>query len=181
MKLRHASTLVLVALALVGCGKKKTAPAGPTTPATVETTTTADTAAERLAREAAIREEEAERERQRIRAALSEVVYFDYDSFEINPESEERLRTKAEVLRRHPNVRVRVEGHADQRGSTEYNLVLGQKRAEAVRDFLSAYGISADRISTLSYGKERPRAEGETEDAFARNRRAEFAVLGGLP
>ncbi|HLL81461.1 MAG TPA: OmpA family protein, partial [Longimicrobium sp.] len=89
------------------------------------------------------------------------------------------LRAKAEILRANPTVRIRVEGHADQRGSTEYNLALGQRRAEAVRAWLGAYGIDAGRVSTLSYGKERPLDDGSDEGALARNRRAEFAITGG--
>ena len=77
------------------------------------------------------------------------------------------------------NVRLRIEGHADQRGSTEYNLALGQRRAEAVRAFLANYGIDPDRFTTVSYGKERPLVEGEDEEAWSRNRRAEFGIIGG--
>ncbi|HET7230660.1 MAG TPA: OmpA family protein, partial [Longimicrobium sp.] len=87
--------------------------------------------------------------------------------------------TKAIVLRSNPGVRIRIEGHADQRGSTEYNLALGQRRAEAVRAYLVNLGIDGSRLATTSYGKERPLVEGDDEDAWARNRRAEFSVTGG--
>jgi peptidoglycan-associated lipoprotein len=184
MKLRQTATLALAALALVGCRKKETRPAaGPTnTPAAV------DPDAERRQREAeearlrALRGAEERRAlRDRITAELSEIIYFNYDSPALTPEAEEKLRAKAEILRRYPEVRVRVEGHADQRGSTEYNLLLGQARANTVQEFLAGYGISADRIQPVSLGEERPLAEGEGEEVWARNRRAEFRVVGGLP
>lgn len=182
MKLRHLVILSLASLSLAGCKKREPAP-GPTRPAVNVESTDADarTAEETRRRdEERRRGEDAARERGRVRAALSEVVFFEYDSFEISPESESRLRAKAEILRENPSVRIRVEGHADQRGSTEYNLVLGQKRAEAVRDFLVGYGISDARVATLSYGKEQPLEYEEGEAAWARNRRAEFIVLGGM-
>jgi peptidoglycan-associated lipoprotein len=83
------------------------------------------------------------------------------------------------VLRANPSVRLRIEGHCDQRGSTEYNLALGQRRAEAVRAYLVNLGIDGGRLSTISYGKERPLVEGDDEQAFQKNRRAEFDVIGG--
>lgn len=186
MKLRHLAVLALVTLSVVGCKKKRPVDTPPNRPAATDTAgrgaAAAAAAAEaerlRLARE---RAEAEARERARVREALSEMVFFDYDSYTLNAEAEDRLRAKAELLRRHPAVRLRIEGHADQRGSTEYNLALGQRRAEAVREFLAAYGIEADRVSTLSYGKERPLLEGEGESAWARNRRAEFTPVWGQP
>lgn len=183
MKLRHAATLALVAFSLVGC-KKKEAPAAGPGPVAVDTAGAGARAADSLRiveeqRLARLRADSIAREEARVREALSEIVFFEYDSYALLPESEDRLRAKAELLRSYPALRLRIEGHADERGSTEYNLVLGQKRAEVVRDFLSAYGISGERMGTLSYGKERPRVEGNTEAAWAQNRRAEFVVLGG--
>ena len=185
MKLRHAATLALVAVAAAGCRKKENRPAtGPVnTP-----TATADTAAERRAREAAEQERlraqrDAERRalHERINRDIGEIVYFQYDSPALTPEAEEKLRAKAEILRQYPSLRIQVEGHADQRGSTEYNLVLGQARANTVQEFLAGFGISADRIRAVSLGEERPQVEGEGEAVWARNRRAEFRVVGGLP
>ena len=125
---------------------------------------------ERRAREAAVAV---------ARDALTDIVFFEYDSDEINATAEAKLNAKAAVLRANPGVRIRIEGHCDQRGSTEYNLALGQRRAEAVRAYLVNLGIDGGRLSTLSYGKERPLVEGEDEESFGRNRRAEFAVTGG--
>ena len=125
----------------------------------------------------------AERERRaqlaRAQEVLTSVVYFDYDSDQLTAETEERLQMKASILRANPTMQLRVEGHADERGSTEYNLALGQRRAESVRTFLAGYGIQANRLGTISYGKERPAVEGSTETAWSRNRRAEFAVTAG--
>jgi peptidoglycan-associated lipoprotein len=185
MKLRHAVVCALVPLvALGGCKKRpRTSPTpdGDTTTVTGNEGANADSI--RLAGEAADREraerERAERETRGAREVLTEIVFFEYDSDEIGGEAEDKLRLKAAVLAANPNVRVRIEGHADQRGSTEYNLALGQRRAEAVRAFLANYGIDPERFTTVSYGKERPLVEGEDEEAWARNRRAEFAVIGG--
>jgi peptidoglycan-associated lipoprotein len=191
MKLRHAAPLLLVPLALAGCKKKPPADPAPA----VDTTAmvrppsggTTDAERERMRNDSVtLVEEAAERERRAreaavavARDALTDIVFFEYDSDEITATAERKLESKAAVLRANPGVRLRIEGHADQRGSTEYNLALGQRRAEAVRAYLANLGIDASRLSTLSYGKERPLVEGEDEESFARNRRAEFAVAGG--
>lgn len=192
MKLSHAATLLLVPLVLVGCRKKQPAnpePAADTTSVTLRPPASGMTDAERermrndsitLATEAAERERRAREAATAVaRDALTDIVFFEYDSDEITPTAQAKLDRKAAVLRANPGVRVRIEGHCDQRGSTEYNLALGQRRAEAVRAYLVNLGIDGARLSTLSYGKERPLVEGEDEDSFARNRRAEFAVTGG--
>ena len=195
MKLRHAVVCALIPLVALGACKKRPrtspTPGGDTTTVTGNEGANADSI--RLANEAADREraerERAERdrlERERIeretrgaREVLTEIVFFEYDSDEIGGEAEDKLRLKAAVLAANPNVRLRIEGHADQRGSTEYNLALGQRRAEAVRAYLVNLGIDGGRLATISYGKERPLMEGEDEDAFARNRRAEFGIAAG--
>jgi peptidoglycan-associated lipoprotein len=185
MKLRHAAVLALAAVTLVGCKKKRPTDGPENNPVAGESAARADSIAraEQLRRERDRARADSlarvEAEAQRVRAALSEMVFFEYDSFELTSEAQDLLRAKAEVMRENPSVTLRIEGHADQRGSTEYNLALGQRRAEAVRTFLEGYGLSSGRFSTLSYGKERPLAEGEAESAFARNRRAEFVVTGG--
>ena len=106
-------------------------------------------------------------------------VYFDLDSYEVRPEAFPRLDAQAQWLQRYPGVAVRIEGNADERGTREYNLALAARRAEAVRTYLINRGIPAGRIDTISYGKERPIAEGSTEDAFARNRNAHTAIVSG--
>ena len=192
MKLRHAVVLALVPLVALGaCKKRPAVNPGPDTTTTGATDPTNDAARDdsiRLANEAREREraENERRDRERLeretagaREVLTEIIFFEYDSDEIQGEAEARLRLKAAVLAANPNVRLRIEGHADQRGSTEYNLALGQRRAEAGRAFLANSGIDPDRFTTVSYGKERPLVEGEDEEAWSRNRRAEFAVIGG--
>ncbi len=109
------------------------------------------------------------------------VVYFDYDSSEIRPEDRELLSAHARYLALHPGVRVVVEGHTDERGSREYNIGLGERRAQAVRRWLLFQGVGDDQIETVSYGEERPAVEGHDEAAWARNRRVVlvYRVGGG--
>ena len=106
----------------------------------------------------------------------TDTVLFPYDSYDIDDEARAVLGKQAEWLARYPTVRVTVEGHADERGTREYNLALGDRRATAAKNFLAAQGIATRRMTTISYGKERPTAEGADEAAFARNRRAVTVV-----
>ena len=188
MKLRHALVCALIPLVALGACKRRpqTAPA-PDGGVPVETgrdaagedsIRLAEAERDRVERER-LERERLERETASARDVLNEIIFFDYDSDEIGGSAEEVLRLKAAVLAANPAVRLRIEGHADQRGSTEYNLALGQRRAEAVRAFLANYGIDPDRFTTVSYGKERPLVEGEGEDVWSRNRRAEFAITAG--
>ena len=108
-------------------------------------------------------------------------VYFDLDSYSVRPEAQPRLDAQAAWLARYPQVTVRIEGNADERGTREYNLALGARRAEAVRTYLIQRGVPAGRIDTISFGKERPIAEGSNEDAFARYRNAHTAIVSGAP
>jgi peptidoglycan-associated lipoprotein len=189
MKLRHAVVLALIPLTALGACKKRPqtapTPGGETTTFDGTGTTREDSirmANERAERERAERERlerERERETAGAREVLTEIVFFEYDSDQIGSEAEDKLRLKAAVLAANPNVRLRIEGHADQRGSTEYNLALAQRRAESVRAFLANYGIDPDRFTTVSMGKERPLVEGDGEEAWSRNRRAEFGIIGG--
>lgn len=189
MKLRQMAVLLLIPLVVVGCRKRRPAELDPQPDtAGVVDAGGADADSIRMAEEERRRREaeEAERERRQREAAamsarevLTEIVFFEFDSDEIGPDAEDRLRLKAAVMRDNPNVRIRIDGHADARGSTEYNLALAQRRADAVRAFLENYGISASRFGTVSYGEERPLMDGDDEEAYARNRRAEFSVTGG--
>lgn len=140
--------------------------------------------AEARAREAEARAREAEAARREAaiaaaRATLQETVYFDYDESEIRPDAQQALRQKVDILRANPSLRISIQGHADERGSTEYNLALGTRRAEAVRQFFTSFGLDASRFAITSYGEERPAAQGSNEEAWAQNRRAEFAITGG--
>jgi len=102
------------------------------------------------------------------------VVYFDYDSFNLTSASRADLEKAAEWLKSNSSRRVQVQGHTDERGTTEYNLALGERRSGAVKDFLISKGVSAEQLSTISYGEERPSVEGTDESAWSKNRRAEF-------
>ena len=102
----------------------------------------------------------------------SDTVYFDTDRYDIDGEDRAVLQSQAEWLRQYPNVRVTLEGHADERGTRDYNIALGERRANSAKNYLASLGIDASRISTVSYGKERPVALGSNESAWARNRRA---------
>jgi peptidoglycan-associated lipoprotein len=97
-------------------------------------------------------------------------VYFEFDRSDITPEAQQILQRQAEWLQHYPNVTVTIEGHCDERGTREYNLALGERRAAAVKNVLVAAGIPASRVSTTSYGKERPIVPGSNEEAWAQNR-----------
>jgi peptidoglycan-associated lipoprotein len=126
--------------------------------------------------EAARRAEEAVA---RARAILEETVHFDYDDSSIRADAQEALARKVPLLRANPGVRLRVTGHADERGSVEYNLALGMRRAGAVRDYLAGFGIDANRFEITSMGEDMPLDRRSNEQAWALNRRAEFAVTAG--
>lgn len=98
-------------------------------------------------------------------------VFFDFDSSDIRPEARKLLKKHAEYLKAHPGIEVLLEGHADERGSREYNLGLGERRAKSVRQLLEVNGVAARRLEVISYGEERPLREGDTEEAYAKNRR----------
>lgn len=105
------------------------------------------------------------------------VIYFDTDRFNIDSADAAALQTQAQYLARYPQIRVTVEGHADERGTREYNLALGERRANAAKNYLVGLGVDASRVATVSYGKERPVALGSNEQAWAQNRRAVSVVI----
>jgi peptidoglycan-associated lipoprotein len=113
------------------------------------------------------------------RDILEERVHFDYDRATLRPDAEQRLMRKLAVLRANPEVRLRIEGHADERGSIEYNVALGQRRAEAARDWLVGFGIAPNRLETVSWGEDRPLVRASNEEAWAMNRRNEFRIIAG--
>jgi peptidoglycan-associated lipoprotein len=104
-------------------------------------------------------------------------IHFGYDSFELSSESRETLRSNANWLQGNAQARIEVEGHCDERGTVEYNLALGAKRAKAARDYLVSLGVSPERLSTISYGEELPLCRESTESCWQENRRAHFLVL----
>ena len=103
-------------------------------------------------------------------------IRFKYDEATLSDEARATLDKHAQWIQAHPGLRIRVEGHCDERGTVEYNLALGDKRAQAARDYLVSRGVPAGRLTAVSYGKERPIVPGHDEASFARNRRAHFAV-----
>ena len=105
-------------------------------------------------------------------------INFAFDSYELDESARSTLRENGNWLKDHPQARVEIEGHCDERGTVEYNLALGAKRARAAKDYLVALGISADRLSTISYGEELPVCSEETEECWARNRRDHFVPAG---
>lgn len=111
------------------------------------------------------------------RSAISAAIYFDLDESTLADESQSAVEAKAPVLLRHPNMRIRITGHADAQGSDEYNLALGLRRAAEIKRYLAALGIEESRVEIVTLGEERPAVEGRTEEAYALNRRAEFEVL----
>ena len=111
-----------------------------------------------------------------IQSVPSDRVFFALDSYAIDDESRRTLDAQAQWLAANPNVRVTIEGHADERGTREYNLALGDRRANAARDYLQSRGVSPTRMQTISWGKERPAAEGSNEYAWSQNRRAVTVV-----
>lgn len=105
---------------------------------------------------------------------LATIIFFEFDSSEVRPEDQELVSRHAMQLTSNPGWRVRLEGHADERGSREYNIGLGERRAQAVRQMLLIQGVGPDQISTVSFGEERPLSFGSTESDYAQNRRVEF-------
>ncbi len=106
-----------------------------------------------------------------------QTINFDFDKFNLRSDARSSLDFNYNLLRDFPDVIVKIEGHCDERGTVEYNLSLGEKRAKAAQDYLVGLGVAANRISIISYGKERPIDTGHTEDAWAKNRRCEFRIV----
>lgn len=157
---------LVVALALTltagfGCAKKQVAAAPEAAPASSGSSMSGDMAA-------------LERAKQMITDAK---VYFEFDKFDLKAESKDVLKQKAEILKKFPSIRVLVEGHCDERGTQEYNLALGERRARAAYEFLVMSGVNAGQLEMISYGKERPAVEGKGDAAWSKNRRDEFKII----
>lgn len=108
-------------------------------------------------------------------------IYFDYDRYDLRPDARAALKANADWLKANPAPRLEIEGHCDERGTTEYNLALGAKRAQAVKDYLATLGIAAGRLSTISYGKEVPVCREQNEGCWQENRRGRFVVKSERP
>jgi peptidoglycan-associated lipoprotein len=171
----RVAALLVGVVALSACSKKQppVQPEPQAPPPAQQTTPTAATP---------VRDDSAEREEalRRLRAVLEQVVFFDYDESTIRADAQESLAAKVPFLRQNASIRIRIEGHADERGSVEYNLALGMRRANAVRDYLTGFGLDASRFDVVSYGEDRPAVQGSNEAAWSQNRRAEFRVTAGM-
>lgn len=171
MRVSRLMLILASALALAGCPKK---------PATVAESPTSqsvpDGASTQGSTSGAVSGSELTAEQQALAEATQAgvVVYFDYDRAEIKPEFVPIVTAHARYLNGNPQRRVRLEGHSDERGSREYNIGLGERRAQAVRRALLLQGVREAQITTVSYGEERPAIMGSDEDAYARNRRVEL-------
>lgn len=155
--------MLMLSVAGFGCAKKATGPgdgAG---------TSWEDQERARLEQERALREKLGQ-----AASELAQMIHFAFDSSNLTPESRQILTRKADILRQYPQIKMIVEGNCDQRGTSEYNLALGERRAQAAAQYLSNLGIGSDRLSTVSYGKERPLDPGTSAAAYAKNRRDEF-------
>ncbi len=144
----------------------------------VETGLTEEYKKREAERQARLRElERAQRLQEEIQAFEQEMIFFDFDKADLKPEAQAVLRKKADWLLKHPEFNVLIEGHCDERGTNEYNLALGERRANSAKMFLIDLGVPEERISTISYGEERPLDPRHCEEAWAKNRRCEFKLF----
>jgi len=180
----NLALMVILALALIvgaGCAKKKTTSTPPGAQVEVkdntEWTPPPPPPAEPKVDEAALAAEaEARAKTEAVEELTSVVINFAFDSYELSEESRAILALKASIMRRYDNVRVVIEGHCDERGTEEYNLALGERRARAAYEHLVILGVDPERMSIVSFGEERPIDPAHNETAWAKNRRAEFVV-----
>jgi peptidoglycan-associated lipoprotein len=191
--------ILCLGLVITGCPKKTVLKEEPSVRKAEESLAEREKAeAERAAREkelARIREEEARKAKEKefekslvakkepgiagevFESKMLKDIHFDFDKYDIRPGDAEILKENAALLMKNPGVKIQIEGHCDERGTEEYNLALGERRANSAKRYLSSLGITGDRISTISYGKLKPLDQGHNEEAWAKNRRGHFIVL----
>ena len=184
---RAVGPVLLVLAMAAGCSRKRVSPT-PVAPvaraadddgARRDSIARADAARrDSLAREASLREAR-ERRLAEARAVLAEPVYFAYDRSDLSADARRILDSKAPILKGSPALRVRTEGHTDERGSDEYNLALGQRRAASARQYLLDLGVPEARLDITSFGEERPVCQESTETCWSRNRRVGFEIVSG--
>lgn len=161
-----------------GCAKKP-APAQ-VEPAPAETVMPAETVSgvqDTGMNETAVSETAMQQTEMEMEMAELQRIHFDFDQFTLSAEARDLLAANAAYLQADAGVRVKIEGHCDERGSDEYNLALGERRAQAAKDYLVTLGVAADRLETISYGEELPLDSSSNETAWAKNRRAEFKAI----
>jgi peptidoglycan-associated lipoprotein len=187
-RLAPLAALSALVLAVDACKRPQVETPGPRTTSSVDTSfrqgSTRDSMAERIRQQAiddSIRNARAMsgRDADALRNTLREVIHFDFDESDLRDDARARLDAKLPILLANPGVRLRISGHADERGSDEYNLALGQRRAAAAKRYLTERGVADGRIETVSFGEEQPIAGGGDESAYAANRRAEFDIMAG--
>lgn len=167
-----AGLLGLVALAMISCTKPPPPEPKPEPPPPKMEEPTPPPVEKPQVDEGALR-------RQRIQARIAEVfkpIYFAYDQSTVSAEGQSTLQEIGALMKEVPEITVRIEGHADERGTNDYNMALGERRAKSVNDYLASYGVQGSRLSTISYGEEKPAMEGHDESAWAKNRRVEFTT-----
>lgn len=170
-KLKTALIIATMAVAVAGCQKKRPealppGPGGPVEPTPGPGTGGGDSGTVQPGTDAHFRQN-----------VLSNTINFDLDQYDIDARARQILDSQAQWLAQYPGTRITLEGHADERGTREYNLALGDRRANAAKNYLAARGVSPTRITTISYGKERPIALGSDEASWAQNRRAVTIVI----
>lgn len=165
--------IVPVMMLTVSCAKKQTEAAAGATGAAAE-----DEAAKKAAEEAQRKADQlrAESDAMAKEAFINDDIYYDFDSAVVTSDAQILLRNKAAYIRTYTPASVEVEGHCDERGTEAYNMALGERRAEAAKSFLVNLGIDAAKITTISYGEEKPADQGHNEAAWAKNRRAHFVL-----
>ena len=176
--------ILSVTFLTASCAKKgiKTEPVSTTQPEIQKApdTTAEDAGQARRIEEERLREErlreEAEARETLGKAFITENIHFEFNSYKLSDKAQGLLHSKADYLRNNSDVTVTVEGHCDERGTESYNIALGQRRADSVKKFLVALGISTDRLATVSYGEEHPIVMGKNEISWAKNRRAQFVI-----
>jgi peptidoglycan-associated lipoprotein len=181
--LRLVLLVILAAVLAAGCAKKPAPPMEEEAPAVTKMPEQEVSGVqEQGMTEAEIREREAQERaaaEAAARAALPELqrIFFDFDQYVLTPEARDILADNAAYIKANPGIKVRIEGHCDERGSDEYNLALGERRAQAAQKYLVSLGIDPNRLDIISYGEEKPLDSGNDEAAWAKNRRAEFVVV----
>jgi peptidoglycan-associated lipoprotein len=164
-----AAALVMLTVAQGCSSRRKSAPPAEVTPPPGTPESTPETTEEAPPRPPSSTEDENA-------SARLQDAFFDYDEASLRDDGKQALEADAKYMESHARLNVIIEGHCDERGSVEYNLALGEKRARAAKEYLVSYGIKSSRMTTISYGKERPFDQGHNEEAWAKNRRAHFVA-----